>query len=93
MEAESDTRPATVEEAQLLDALVHCKLPPGNADVRFILEMHCAAQDRRAIMTAGRRAYLWRIAYRYQLQLPPELSGIAEARQAAIWYPDAPSPE
>ena len=91
MEAESDTRPATVEEAQLLDALVHCKLPPGNADVRLILEMHCAAQDRRAIMTAGRRAYLWRIAYRYRLQLPPELSRIAEEQQAASQTP--PSPE
>jgi len=53
MESESDTRPATVEEAQLLDALVHCKLPPRNADVRFVLEMHCAARDWRAIMTDG----------------------------------------
>ena len=91
MKSEPDTRPATVEEAQLFDALVHCKLPPRNADVRFVLEMHSAAQDRRAIMTAGRCAYLWRIAYRYRLQLPPELSGIAEALQAAIWHPDPTS--
>jgi phosphatidylserine/phosphatidylglycerophosphate/cardiolipin synthase-like enzyme len=82
-------RPATAQEAQLLDALVHCKLPPRNADVRFVLEMRCATQDGRAIMTAGRRAYLWRIAYRYRLQLPPELSRIAEERQAAIWHLDA----
>lgn len=89
MESEPDTHPATVEEAELLDALVRCKLPPRNADVRFVLEMHCAARDRRAIMTAGRRAYLWRIAYRYRVQLPPELSRIAEERQATIWHPDA----
>jgi hypothetical protein len=84
MESEPDTRPATAQEAQLLGALVHCKLSPRNADVRFVLEMHCATHDGRAIMTAGRRAYLWRIAYRYRVQLPPELSRIAEERQAAI---------
>ena len=91
METEPDTCPATAEEAELLDALVRCKLPPSNADVRFVLEMHCAAQDGRAIMTAGRRAYLWRIAYRYRLQLPLELSRIAEERQAGVQTP--PSPE
>jgi hypothetical protein len=89
MESEPDTRPVTAQEARLLDALVHCKLPPRNADVRFVLEMRCATQDGRAIMTAGRRAYLWRIAYCYRLQLPPELSRIAEERQAAIWHLDA----
>ena len=89
METEPDTRPATAEEAGLLDALVHCKLPPRSADVRFVLEMHCAARDGRATMTAGRCAYLWRIAYRYRFQLPPDLSRIAEERHAAIWHLDA----
>lgn len=62
----------------MLEALLQCKLPFGIADVRFILEVHQAAEHGRAIMNAARQAYLWRIAVRFRDQLSPEIWTLAD---------------
>ena len=64
----------TAGEARLISALVHCRIPAGTADRRFVdVVSEAVAADAGFKLTTGQRAYIGRLAYRYRHQLPPEL--------------------
>jgi hypothetical protein len=80
MPVQIGARPATAEEARILRVLLRCKLPPHSADLQFILGIYSDAQQGLDVMTPGREAYLWRIAYRYREALSGELQSIITDR-------------
>ena len=64
----------TAGEARLISALVHCRIPAGTADRRFVdVVSEAVAADAGFKLTTGQRAYIGRLAYRYRHQLPAEL--------------------
>lgn len=88
--------PMTAAEVALTRALAKCGLKTGSADKRFCEELSAITKrEQRVRITEGQRAYLWRIGYRYRLQLPPEIFGILQARHPvlSLWLPQASGQE
>ena len=78
----------TGEEIRLVRALAGCPLKEGSADERFCSDLAAITRRQKSVrLTEGQSAYLWRIAFRYLGQLPPEASSIVEARRAASAEP------
>ena len=76
--------PMTAEEIQLVRALADCHLRAGSGDERFCSDLAAITRrQERVRLTEGQNAYLWRIAYRYRVALPPEIAEIVAARQSA----------
>jgi len=74
----------TGDEILLVSALAGCALRPRSADRRFCRELAEITRNQETPMLAdGQRAYLWRIALRYRLQLPPDLFEMAMATHTA----------
>jgi hypothetical protein len=82
----------TAGEIRLLSALVHCPIPAGTVDRRFVDLMCETARDSRTKLTAGQRGYIRRLAIRYRQQLPADLveTVVNPAKEAG--KPAAPDP-
>ena len=64
----------TAGEIRLLSALVHCRIPAGTVDRRFVDVMAETAKDNRSVqLTAGQHSYIRRLAFRYRQQLPADV--------------------
>jgi hypothetical protein len=84
--------PMTAEEVQLVRALAKFGLKAGSADKRFCRDLAAITRRQQKLgLTEGQRGYLWRIADRYRLQLPPELFSILQARRAGSSHPSPQS--
>ena len=83
----------TADEMLVVRALAQCEFRPGAADSRFCRDLAAELKyQKTASLTEGQRAYLWRVAYRYRLQLPPELFAVVLAQIAAARIPGLPQP-
>jgi hypothetical protein len=83
----------TADEMLVVRALATCQFRPGAADSRFCRDLAAEVkQEKTASLTEGQRAYLWRVAYRYRLQLPPELFQLVLAQITAARIPGLPQP-
>src|SRR5215813_15673694 len=80
-------RSITTDERVLALALTHCRFrKSSSADTRFCRDLvKMITAGKEVALTTGQRAYLWRIGYRYRLQLllhvPPRLFGRVERSQ------------
>jgi hypothetical protein len=64
--------------------LAGCPLKKGSTDERFCSDLAAITRRQKCVrLTEGQNAYLWRIAFRYLEQLPPEALSIVEARREA----------
>jgi hypothetical protein len=64
----------TAGEIRLLSALVHCRIPAGTVDRRFVDVMAETAKDNPSVqLTAGQHGYIRRLAFRYRQQLPADV--------------------
>ena len=64
----------TAGEIRLLSALVHCRIPAGTADRRFVDVLSETAKDNPSVqLTAGQHSYIRRLAFRYRQQLPADV--------------------
>jgi hypothetical protein len=80
--------PMTGEEIRLVRALAGCPLKEGSADERFCSDLAAITRRQKSVrLTEGQSAYLWRIAFRYLQQLPPEAVSVVEGRPAASAEP------
>jgi hypothetical protein len=85
--------PTTADEMLVVRALAKCTFRPGSADGRFCRDLAAEVKyHKKASLTEGQRAYLWRVAYRYRLQLPPALVAVVLAQVAAARIPGLPQP-
>jgi hypothetical protein len=86
--------PMSGEEIRLVRALAACPLKEGSADERFCSDLAANTRRQKSVrLTEGQGAYLWRIAFRYLGQLPPEAFSIVESRRAADAAPPAAGSE
>ena len=82
----------TPDERALALALAHCLFrTSSSADRRFCCDLgKLISAGKEVALTEGQRAYLWRIAYRYRLQLvlhlPPRLAWRVERSQARSFH-------
>jgi hypothetical protein len=80
-------RSITTDERVLALALNQCRFrKSSSADRRFCHDLvKMISAGKEVALTDGQRAYLWRIGYRYRLQLllhvPPRLFGRVERSQ------------
>jgi hypothetical protein len=86
--------PMTGDEIRLVRILAGCPLKEGSADARFCSDLAAITRRQKSVrLTEGQSAYLWRIAFRYLGQLPPDAFRIVEARRAAGDNPPPTSSE
>jgi len=76
----------TPNEIRMVDALYRCRFTPGSPQKRFVRKM--AARDRRKALTERQREYLWRVAWSWRRQLPPELVALAGVYTGCKGFPN-----